>query len=672
LAGPSAIGVLDTHTINQIAAGEVVERPASVVKELFENALDAGARRVEITVRDAGRSLIEVRDDGTGMNPEDARAALERHATSKIRAVADLVSVRTYGFRGEALPSIAGVARMTVRTEDTAGRVTVLRADGGRVRAASGESAAGVAGRLAPAPGDVFAPEPAPEGFGGGRSGTVVRVEDLFYNVPARRKFLKSDAAELGQIIDHVARLAVARPDVAVRLRHGGHEVLSTPGRSEGSADRRAAVAEVWGRETARALVEIDAEAAGIQFRGWVSPPELTKANRAFQYVSVNGRPVRARTLTAAVDQAFRDLTPERRFPLLVLDIALDPARVDVNVSPTKSEVRFLEEGAVFAAVRHALKQALLAHGMVPSAAAVARANAAAAVHAWQMVERREGGTAGFDFAVIGASGAVSLGAGSLGAVSLEAVSPGPLSLGPDSVGSSSLGTKSLGTGSDGSDDSDKGARTLGPDATSHEPESAARPFGHLMSGLRVLGQLARTYIVAETPRGLAIIDQHVAHERVLFERLARERGGGPGDVQPLLVPQVLELDRRSAAVLRERLDEIAAAGFAVEPFGGDGFVVRAVPVALRGRDPRRFLRELAEDLAENHDAARRPPTREQVWITASCRMAVKAGDVLSLTEMEALLRQLAETENPYLCPHGRPITVTLDLAQLNALFKRT
>ena len=564
-----------------------MERPASVVKELVENALDAGARRIEIDLRDAGRTLIRVADDGCGMGPEDAEAALQRHATSKITDTAELDDVGTLGFRGEALPSIASVGRMTLSTAEGDGLRHVVRVEGGAIQPLTG---------------------------GAGPRGTEIVVEDLFYNTPARLKFLKSDTTELGQAMDHVARYAMAYPHVAFTLRHNDQLAIAT----SGDGDLHAAVADVWGRETARTLAPIATEAAGIRLKGLVSPPHITKPTRAFQHVFVNGRPVRTRTLTAAIDGSFRDLTPERRYPLLVLMLELPGDLVDVNVSPTKSEVKFQREGAVFEAVRVAIRGALMNYGMMPDAAGIAAANEAlAAVRAFHSPPVE-------DFRL----------------VAPEAPAAGPTT--PTLAVPQILEAK------------------------------AALPFADLLDGLRVIGQVMNTFIVAETTHGVVLIDQHVAHERVLYEYLCGIRGQAAIERQPLLVPQTLELDRRSAVLLRERVKELTDVGFDLEPFGGESYVVRAVPAALRGRDPIRVLKELVEELVEATVTRKLVPTREQIWITTSCHMAVKAGDPLKLPEMERLIEDLATTENPYLCPHGRPITATLSRDAMLRLFKRT
>ncbi|MBC8065366.1 MAG: DNA mismatch repair endonuclease MutL, partial [Chlorobia bacterium] len=340
------IRLLDSHTVNQIAAGEVVERPASALKELVENAIDAGATKIEIELIDSGKALICVRDNGRGMSPDDTSMALQRHATSKIGSVDDLSLVGTLGFRGEALPSIASVSRMTLSSAEDDSLRTVIRIDGGEYRE----------------------PQRA-----AGPKGTEIKVEELFFNTPARLKFLKSDTTELGQCLEVVSKYAIAYPTVAFTLVHNGQSAI----RTSGSGDMLEAIADVWGRDMARSLAEVDTGIGGMRISGFVSPPHVNRPTRAYQYLYVNGRPVRTRSLTAAMDQAYRDLTPDRRYPVLALMVEVDPARVDVNVSPTKSEVKFQHEGQAFDAIRIAIKSALMHHGMMPNAEGVAAANEA-------------------------------------------------------------------------------------------------------------------------------------------------------------------------------------------------------------------------------------------------------------------------------------------------------
>lgn len=585
----SHVRLLDPHTINQIAAGEVVERPASVVKELVENAIDAGATRIEIELVDSGKTRIRVSDNGSGMSVEDARMALQRHATSKITSVDDLLTVMSLGFRGEAVPSIASVSRFSLASATQDGHRVELKVEGGAI---IGEKATA------------------------GPKGTEITVEDLFYNTPARLKFLKSDSSELSATLEHLSRHAIASPGVAFFVTHNGQTALSTCG----SGDRFVALSEVWGRDMARGLAEVSFEIGGLAVRGMVSPPYLTRPTRAYQYVYVNGRPVRSRTLTAALDQAYRDLTPERRYPAVALFLEIDPAKVDINVSPTKSEVKFQSEGLMFDAIRSAIRGALLEHGMMPNASAIALANEAQA--ATQLMAQAP--------------------------LAWHSPTEQPFLEAMPQLTASGVEMPQFVTG---------GVERF--------------PFMELLEGLHVIGQAMNTFILAETALGIVIIDQHVAHERVLYEYLCGLKGPTAIEKQSLLAPETLHLDKASSLLLRERLQEVIDVGFEIEPFGGESFVVRAVPAALRGKNALKTLRDMVDELVDCSVARKITPTREQIWITSSCKMAVKAGDPLSHAEMEKLIVDLASTENPYLCPHGRPITITLSRDELLKKFYR-
>jgi DNA mismatch repair protein MutL len=594
------IRLLDPHTINQIAAGEVVDRPSSALKELLENSLDAGATRIVIDLEKAGVQKIEISDDGKGMTPEMAPLALQRHATSKIQSIEDLNRVATMGFRGEALPAIASVSRMTLATAPQDGSRLVLELEGSRIVRSF--------------------QEPGPQG-------STVTVRDLFWNTPARLKFLKSDSAELASAIEAVSRAAFARPDVRFLLRHEGAVMVQT----SGSGDLSSVVAEVWGREAARAMVRLDSYGGHVRVWGLVSPPHYTKPTRSHQWHFVNGRPVRSRSLTAALDQACRSLTPEKRFPLAVLMVEIDPAAVDVNVSPTKSDVKFHREGAVFEALRKGVSEALLGSGMVPNAADLAAANEALA----QADPFR-----GPIFAASHALQAPLLGRGIEGMPATAGVSP--------------LAQPSLGLGAEW-------------DAT---PRAGAS-LPSLLAGLRIIGQLDSTFILAENDAGMLIIDQHVAHERVIYERLVQTRGSGAVEVQPLLTPLTLPLEKKALEAVAPRLPELQSIGFDLEVFGSDTLLVRGVPALSRRRDPLEMLRDLIDQLADGLGEGCLVPARDEVYILCSCKMAVKAGDPMGIRDMEQLVKGLAQTENPYFCPHGRPITLVFPRGDLRRRFKR-
>jgi DNA mismatch repair protein MutL len=622
---------LDEQLVNRIAAGEVVERPAAALKELIENALDAGAMRIEIEAEMGGRRLIRVRDDGIGMTRTDALNALQRHATSKIASDADLTRIATLGFRGEALPSIASVSRMDILTrafeEDTGTHIVV---EGGEVKTVE----------------EVGAP-----------IGTTVAVRDLFYNVPARLKFLKSVPTELGHIIETVTRYAFAYPDVSFRLVHERQELIFTPG----NGDLLTAAASIWGRETVQGMVQVDYERDGIRVWGLIAPPHQTRPTRQHQYFFVNLRPVRNKTLTAALDEAYKTLTPEKRYPACILLVGIDPRQVDVNVHPAKIEVRFQREQAVFEAVVNAIRAALLHHGMIPSALppsesrrqviTPARPPDTETIH---QILMQCAGLAPAEAVGTPARPETHAHAG-------ETPAPPGMPAGADPFVSA---TRTLPPTPAPADET--------PLLLETEPlQTTHLPFAHLLDDLYILGQVSNTYIVASTRQGLVLIDQHVAHERVLYEQLCYKRGALPIPKQHLLTPETLQLSRRDALLLHEKLPELEAIGFELEPFGVDTYLIRAVPAALKG-DPVQTLRDIVDELVELSVSKRLPVAREQIWITTACKLAVKAGDLLSMPEMRKLIEDLARTENPYLCPHGRPITIILTWHEIERKFKRS
>jgi DNA mismatch repair protein MutL len=647
------IRTLDEQLVNRIAAGEVVERPAAALKELIENSIDAGAMRIEIEAEMGGRRLIRVRDDGIGMTRTDALNALQRHATSKIASDADLTRIATLGFRGEALPSIASVSRMDILTrafeEDTGTHIVV---EGGEVKTVE----------------EVGAP-----------IGTTVAVRDLFYNVPARLKFLKSVPTELGHIIETVTRYAFAYPDVSFRLVHERQELIFTPG----NGDLLTAAASIWGRETVQGMVQVDYERDGIRVWGLIAPPHQTRPTRQHQYFFVNLRPVRNKTLTAALDEAYKTLTPEKRYPACILLVGIDPRQVDVNVHPAKIEVRFQREQAVFEAVVNAIRAALLQHGMIPSALppsesrgqaiTPARPPDAETIH--QILMQRAG-LAPAEAVGTPARPETHAHAGETPARPEMLAHAGETPARPETHAHASETPAPSGMPA-GADPFVSATHAVAladetPPLLETAPlQTAHLPFAHLLDDLYILGQVSNTYIVASTRQGLVLIDQHVAHERVLYEQLCYKRSALPIPKQHLLTPETLQLSRRDALLLHEKLPELEAIGFELEPFGVDTYLIRAVPAALKG-DPVQTLRDIVDELVELSVSKRLPVAREQIWITTSCKLAVKAGDPLSMPEMRKLIEDLARTENPYLCPHGRPITIILTWQEIERKFKRS
>ena len=585
------IRVLSEEVASQIAAGEVVERPSSVVKELVENSIDAGAQDVRVETRAGGKQFIRVTDDGCGVAAAEVEVAFHRHSTSKLTTANDLNDITTLGFRGEALASIAAVSRMTFVTRAAEEQVgTLLRLEGGRVVARQ-ES--------------------------GRPSGTAVTVEDLFFNVPARRKFLRTERTERRHIDAWLTRYAMAYPRLRVTLVHDGKSTFQYPGN-----DRlRDVLVAVYGLEVAAALLEIDPAApvamSGTQVSGFVSPPSLHRANRGYITLFVNGRWVQDTRLTYAIIQAYHTLLPSGRYPLAVVMVSLPPSEVDVNVHPAKAEVRFQDSDAVFRAVQRAARHTLIERSPVP--VATRRPTSWPSVSPSLSVQRRE---------------------------RLAGLTP--------KQSNAQLPFVEVGPGS--------------------SIETGPRPAASTQGGippLRVVGQLGATYIVAEGPEGLYLLDQHAAHERVLFEQLLVERQQAAVASQTLLEPQTVELAPEAASLLEEHLDSLKNLGFQMEPFGGATVLVRAVPAIASQADPRQLL----EDVAAALEAGDVPlgDTLEDIVARQVCkRAAVKAGQVLGQAEMEALVRSLERCASPRTCPHGRPTMVHLSVEQLAREFGRS
>ena len=594
------VKLLDSHTVNQIAAGEVVDRPASVVKELVENALDAGATQVEIFLEQSGKSVISVRDDGSGMNLEDARACLLRHATSKITGFDDLYRVKSFGFRGEALPSIASVSRMKLSTGVEDGLRHVLQIDFGKIAETSKAS---------------------------GPKGTEIVIEDLFFNTPARLKFLKSNATELAACVDVVSRYIVAYPKVAFRLIHASKELLM----SSGNGELLAAVAEIWGQEVALNLAQVECVLGGIKVYGFVSPPHLTRPTRAYQWMFVNERPIKSKTLMAAFDRAYRLLTPEKRFPFVLLMLEIDPALVDVNVSPTKSEVKFQNEPQIFEVVRHAIKSSLMEHGMIPEGADMAQSSGSMGP---PMFSATSSGISP-NFLIQKESQEAYFSKTQFNEASQFAQAP---LIENDRTKDLSLERNFYHL--PGSERGDQLNQTSEPIVI----KSQKYPFADLLDGLKIIGPYLKTFIVAENAKGLVLIDHHVAHERVLYEQLWKARGASSIEKQSLMDPEPLHLDRVSSELLHSYLGELREIGFELEPFGGGSYLVRAVPAILKEKAPLLFLQEVIERLLHGERQGELVPACDQIWITLSCKMAVKAGDTLSMTEMEKLIAGTART----------------------------
>ena len=566
--------ILDDDVINQIAAGEVIERPASVVKELVENSLDAGATRISIDLEQGGRRLIRVTDDGYGLTREDAVLALQRHATSKISSADDLFAIRTLGFRGEALPSIAAVShvRVVTRPHDQT-EATELEVRAGEV----------VDLRTVGAP-----------------PGTEVSVGRLFFNTPARLKFLRSESSELAHISELATRFSFSHPHVSLRLTHGEREVLHRPA----SDDLLSSVVALYGRDAAERLVAVDLRLPSLRVSGFVSRPDFARSSRAHQAFFVNRRQVRSRTLTHALEEPYRASLQAGRFPVAVIMVDIDPALVDVNVHPAKAEVRFVREGEVHEAVRRAIAGALEGTALVGAALGRAAASSPPTL---------------------------------TGARGHQASAAAP-------------------------------QRTL---SFPHPAVTAPRAQPSPALAFAPLGQVRATYIIAENAGGLMIVDQHRAHERVLYDQLTAQSGDGSPASQGLMMPLTVHLGRREAELLERSLDTFAAIGMQVEAFGSDAFVVRTMPALMAKADPEELLRDLLEKLGSQPSSKQLELPREAILAAAACHGAITAGAALAPQEMVELLDALARSSRPYTCPHGQPIIMSITNFELDRRFQR-
>ncbi len=588
-------------TVNRIAAGEVVERPASVVKELVENALDAGARHIDIAISNGGADLILVEDDGIGMNADELVLAVERHATSKLPVGVDgeddLTRIMTLGFRGEALPSIGAVARLAIASRTQAGEAHEIRVEGGSIAA------------------------PQPAGFRArGQAGTRVEVRELFFATPARLKFLKSARSEDLATADVVKRLAMARPDVAFALTVDGRRFLEFESEGDLFGGRLKRLARIMGHDFGDNAVSVDIVREGVRVSGFAGLPTYHRANAQMQFLIVNGRPVRDRLLIGAVRGAYADFLARDRHPALALFLDCTPEFVDVNVHPAKTEVRFRDAGLVRGLIVSSLKSALAAAGHRASTT-IAGATLAA-------LRPQSTPVAGFR-------------------------SPMP------------TGVREAAAEYHAPLFADAADQVLSVRMEQDEPAAAALPLGAARA------QLHETYIVAQTEDGIVIVDQHAAHERLVYERMKKALEAGSIARQPLLVPEIVSLDPADVERVAARANELAELGLVVEPFGPDAVMVREVPAMLGQIDARAMLRDLADDFAETDSALSLKERLEDVAGTLACHMSVRAGRRLTAEEMNALLREMEATPHSGQCNHGRPTYVELKLSDIERLFGR-
>lgn len=581
----SLIRLLSPELISQIAAGEVIERPASAVKELVENSLDSGATSISVELVAGGLDKIRVVDKGCGMSHEDAALAFTAHATSKIASVDDLFSLSTLGFRGEALASIASIAHVVLKTRRAEERVgTVMELDAGKQLRYEEEACA---------------------------EGTDIVVTGLFHPTPARRKYMKTEATEYGHCFDIVSELAMAHPAVGFRLLKDGELVFDLPV----GQILKERVRVLYGGQTADALVPVSYQQSNVQLSGFVGKPELSRSSRKYQFLFVNGHPIENRLVGHAVQEAYHSLLMNDKFPWYVLDLQLDPAFVDVNVHPRKMEVKFVNTQEIYRIVFGAVQRALQNATLSP---------------------------------IFGGQASVAANPGM--GCSMPSLAP--------VVSSGEFARFDL--------------NFAGPSQEPQPVENSAL-FEVKDLQLRPLAQVSNRYIVAESAEGLVLIDQHAAHERVRYERLLKAASEATARAlsQPLLTPLQLDLGVDSARLLREHASEFAALGYELEEFGGNTFLVRAVPAGLEKRDPEAVLREVLADVTNEWKQNHVKNVREVLATVTACRGAIKFGDPLTMVEMEALLKDMAVTPNCTHCPHGRPALFTWTHEKLEELFKR-
>ena len=618
------IHVLDDSTINKIAAGEVVERPASVVKELVENAMDAGATAIEIEIMGGGVSFIRVTDNGRGMTREDAQTAILRHATSKISSVSDLQTVATLGFRGEALPTIASVSRFSLLTrrasDDLGTRVDIL---GGKT------------------------PEIEDAGC---EIGTSVRVEELFFNTPARKKFLKTNTTEAGKISDYVIRLALSRPDIAFRFINDNRLTIMTAG----DDSLRRAIESIYGGDTAGALIPLDFhdEEAEIRITGYISKPSVIRSSRAWQTYIVNGRTIQNRAIAKAIDNVYRALVPKMGFPLAVLRIEVPQRTIDVNVHPQKTEMKFEDEGRIFKAVYKSVLDAI--RGAAGERTAIASSVEKPKFH-YEAVPLNVGVPAG-------ATPYTQKVAASANTYAMPPVRPQTVHEAVQWRGQS----VDLRAAQDRAAAVRSEERAAFSAAVSHTNEEQ----GTEMEGnLLPIGQVDLTYIIAQSAQSLYIVDQHAAHERILFDRFSAQADGIPS--QQMLVHAILSFDAREAQYIEENAELFDRLGFHLEPAGEREYRLTEAPADIPTDEAEDTIREILMSLGDLH-AATPANLRQAGLATMACRAAIKAGEELSVRQMEILLDELRATPFPFTCPHGRPTILRFDTHDLAKMFKRT
>jgi DNA mismatch repair protein MutL len=577
------IHLLGQDIANKIAAGEVIERPASAVKELIENSLDAGADRIDVEIVAGGKEYIAVLDNGMGMNRDDLTLAIQRHATSKIKNERDLTSIKTLGFRGEALPSICAVAKVEIISKEMGDYA------GSKLNICNDKI--------------IVSDYPSPQG-------TNITVQDLFYNMPARKKFLKSDTYETGQIIDIVTKIAISYPNVAFRLVSNGREIL----RTTGSGNQLYVLAEIYGRELTKKLLPVEYQFAEFKLKGYIGRPEVSRSNRNYQYFCVNGRYIKSKALLKALENAYHTLMPVNRYPFAALNVICPHDKVDVNVHPAKIEVKFQDDNEVYRLVYQGVKQTLECEQIVPI------------------------------FSIQSPSAETNY-------IDRQEILLSP-NISSENIENNGIFAEEIAL-------EYKGKNIISDNIISKE----------ILPVLRPIGSIFKTYILAEGEDALYIIDQHAAHERVLYEKYMG--GRAKHATQYLAIPLILELSPAEKQVIERCQEQLSDIGFTVEAFGDDAYIVRGIPNYLNDCDIESTIKDVINLFKEKNEVLSIEQLREKANIMMACKGAIKAMDELNTEEMISLLNQLMETKNPYTCPHGRPVLLKITKRQFEKHFKR-
>ncbi len=613
----SIIKVLPESLINQIAAGEVVERPASVVKELVENSIDAGAKNIVVELKDAGKTLIKITDDGCGMAQDDLILAVQRHATSKIHDEADLWKISTMGFRGEALASISSVSKMIIRSkraEDIAGME--IQSEGGEMKIKQ----------------EV-----------GMKNGTEIEVYDLFFNTPARQKYLKQDSTELGHITNILNTIALANYALSFKLAHNGKVLFDLAK----SSDLISRVADIFGKATGDAMIPIFYGGSAFQIDGFIGKPLLSRSTSQHQYFFVNGRPIQHFLLANTIKTAFHSMLMENKKPVFILNIKIDPALIDVNVHPRKTEIRFEDQQSLIKVMYGSVKVALEKNILIPKGFTESQR------YMSDSFPRDEVKAGGSEKSQNGLSEPVFGGKFLASDATVGAVGAGwqtSINCHNDLLPQNLWG--------------DRQAQDL--KQSNKSTVGAANKFA-----VKPIYQIFNSYIIAEDESGLILIDQHAAHERVRYEQLIEQFENQEKSVQPLLMAMQLNLSNEEVAMIEQNKEIFAGLGFEIEPFGGNSFVVHAVPTFLAKEDVEQVVKGVLDDIANQKNTSKLHGKTEEILTYMSCRSAIKFGQKLSLIEMQSLILQMEKLKRPYTCPHGRPTMISLTMDELGKMFGR-